>query len=124
MSKKHRRHDEITPLQWFLLELERIDATEFTLARVKAVVRDCLVGQRIYFARYALVKPESVKVARALLDVGCTVAATRDRLVDGGYCRSLDAAYRIVHEAIKQRGNELAQTMARSQNDLFREQSS
>lgn len=124
MSKKHHRHDEITPLQWFLLELERIEATEFTLARVKAVVRDCLAGQRIYFARYALVKPESVKVARALLDVGCTVAATRDRLVDGGYCGSLDAAYRIVHEAIKQRGDELAKVLARSQSDLFREQTS
>lgn len=121
MSKKPKRHDEVTALQWFLLELERIKEAEFTLARVKSVVRDCLAGQRIYFARYALVKPEAVRVARALLDVGCTVAATRDRLVDGGYCENISAAYRIVHAAIKQRGDELAQVLARGQNDLFRE---
>lgn len=111
-------NDEVTDLEWFLLELDRLDDAEFTRSRVAAIVRS-FAGRRVYFAKSTLIRPESVKVALALIEAGCCVAATRDRLVDGGYCNSQDTAYRIVREAVDKRGKALAVQRAKSQADFF-----
>jgi hypothetical protein len=110
--------DEITDLQWLLLELDRIDGCAHTKALAKAVVRS-MAGRRVYFALYALENPEKVNVARALLDVGAPMVQVRNRLVAGGYCDSHDTAYRIIRKALDQRGAELAQTRSKKQTDFF-----
>lgn len=79
-------------------------------SRVRALLRS-FVGHRIYFARRALIKPEQVRTAAAMLDAGMTrpdiARALMERLQ-----ASETTAYRIIGRALNERRN-------RNQMDMF-----
>ena len=118
VAMRKRRDDEISDLQWLLLEIERIDCDHDAKRMVIGVIRN-MAGCTLYLAKSVLVDPVKIATARSMLDVGATVSDVRDRLLAGGYCRSRNAAYRVITKALNQRGCDMAAAYAKKQPDMF-----
>lgn len=67
-------------------------------SRVLAVIRS-FAGQRVYFARAALVRPEQVRLARSMLGCGMVRAEIMRALVERLQV-SEATAYRIINQAL------------------------
>lgn len=110
--------DEVSDLEWLLLEIERLEGCPETKRRALAVIK-AQTGKVIRFTHRVLVRPERVQRARELIDAGNPTPQVRDQLVAVYGC-STRHAYELISEALQQRGQELAQRMRRAQIDLFR----
>ena len=96
-----RETGEVSELQWFLTELERIDGCERTKAQVLRLVKR-LEGQVIRFTHRELSRPDRVRRARELLDAGNCKTTVRDALVRSYGC-SPRHAYDLIQEALNAR---------------------
>ena len=110
--------DELNDLQWLLLEIERLDGCARTKGMVLEKIKT-MAGRRLYLSKAVLVRPDQVAAARALIDGGYSVAQTRYRLIAAGHCKSVNVAYALIRLAIKQRGRELSDRLAKKQPDMF-----
>ena len=112
-----QRPDEVTDLEWFLLEVERMDGCERTKAQLIQLIKS-LAGRSIYLSYRALVRPDQVRRARELLDAGNPMPLVRDRLCELYDCCPR-TAYNLIGKAIRERGQQRAETMRRSQLELI-----
>lgn len=114
---RFQRPDEVSDLEWFLLEIERMDGCKATKARFVQLIK-ALAGQRIYLSARVLVRPDQVRRARELLDAGNPTPVVRERLRElYGYCPA--TAYNLISKAISERGEERAHAMRRAQQSLL-----
>ena len=84
-------------------------------SRVLALLRS-FTGQRIYFARNRLVKPEQVRLAGSLLAAGMCRADAARALVERLQIHQ-STAYELLQEALNERAKPLN---GHHQEDLFR----
>lgn len=114
---RFQRPDEVSDLEWFLLEIERMDGCKATKARFVQLIK-ALAGQRIYLSARVLVRPDQVRRARELLDAGNPTPVVRERLRElYGCCPA--TAYNLISKAISERGEERAHAMRRAQQSLL-----
>lgn len=102
-----QRPQEVTDLEWLLLELERIDGCEDTKRRVMALLQ-AQVGRVIRFTFRALIRPDQVRMATRLLDQRTPVREIRDRLVVAYGC-SPRHAYNVIGQALRDRAPQAPQ---------------
>lgn len=114
---RFQRPDEVSDLEWFLLEVERMDGCERTKAQFIQLIK-AQAGRVIRFSYRVLVRPDQVQRARELLDAGNPMPLVRDRLCDL-YGLRHRAAYYLIARAIRERGQERAHAMRRAQQSLL-----
>lgn len=110
---RFQRPDEVSDLEWFLLEIQRIDGCERTKEKLMALVK-AQAGRVIRFTSRALTRPDQVQRARELLEAGNPMPVVRDRLCALYHCAPR-SAYRLIEKALQQRGKERAHAMRRAQ---------
>lgn len=98
MIRPARKRDEISDLEWLLLEISRIKGCEHTKSELLKVIR-AQAGKVIRFNFRTLKRPYQVERARQLLDAGNERPITRDRLVSEFRC-SRTKAYMLIGEAM------------------------
>ncbi len=106
--------DEVSELEWLLLEVERAQ----TKAEIVAIIKG-MAGKRIYFSHRVLTRPAQVEAALRMLHQGDPTPVVRDRLMALFGC-SVRHAYTLIEQALHQRGKERQAAMQASQADLFR----
>jgi len=112
------RSDQVTDLEWLLLEIDRIEGCAETKRKVSLLFQ-AQAGKRIYFSHRALTKPAQVAAARQLMHQGNPTPVVRDRLVAAFGC-SVRHAYTLIQQALAERGQERHAAMQAAQTDLFR----
>ncbi len=112
-----QRPDEVTDLEWFLLEVERMECCEVAKARFIQLIK-AQAGRVIRFSYRVLVRPDQVRQARELLDAGNPMPLVRDRLCELYDCCPR-TAYNLIGKAIRERGQQRAETLRRAQQDFF-----
>lgn len=112
--------DEVSDLEWILIEVERIAAAtpEGVKQSVVALLRGN-AGKRLYLAKRVLVRPAQVEHAQRLLDLGLGRPQVRDALVACYGCCA-QHAYQLINDALARRGRQQGRQMALAQVDLFR----
>lgn len=88
----------MTDLEIILHEVERMPGCETTKLRFKAMLKT-LAGQRVYFAKSELIRPDHLAMARAMNKSGmarCEIAAALEARL--GVSNS--TAYRIISKAL------------------------
>lgn len=110
--------DQVSDLEWLLIEIERIQGCEATKRQVMAVLK-AQTGKVIRFTYRALVRPDQVAHARKMLDEHLPTATIRDRLMTAHGC-SVRHAYTLIQNAVESRGKEREAAMRAAQTDLFR----
>lgn len=111
------RPDEVSDLEWFVLEVQRINGCE----RTKAAVLELIKAQRgkvIRFTYRVLVRPDQVRRARQLIEAGNSTPTVRDALISAYGC-STRHAYNLIQEALNQRHKDHGQSMRLAQQHLF-----
>lgn len=111
--------DEVSDLQWLLLEIERLEGCPETKRRVVLLLRGN-AGKRLYLAYRVLVRPAHVAHAAQLLSAGKSRAEVRAALVQSLGC-SKQHAYNLINEAFREMGRQRGDALARAQIDMFRE---
>lgn len=112
-----QRPDEVSDLEWFVLEVQRIDGCEATKAQVLRLIK-AQAGRVIRFTHRVLTRPDQVQRARQLMDAGNCTATVRDALVCAYGC-STRHAYNLIQEALNQRHKDHGQSMRLAQQHLF-----
>lgn len=114
---RFQRPDEVSDLEWLLLEIQRIEGCEATKAQVLKLVKT-LAGRVIRFTHKVLTRPDQVQRARELLEAGNLTSTVRDRLCAAYGCCPR-TAYNLIQAALNQRGAEHTQALRRAQQDFF-----
>jgi hypothetical protein len=98
---------KITDGKLLLMEIERLPIPEHEKTQVLDLMRRW-AGTRFYIPKFAMHRAQAVSFARVRLDAGDAISTVRDRLVTSGHCKSQDSAYRRIHDALNERGNDRA----------------
>lgn len=98
MIRPARKRDEVSDLEWLLLEFHRIEGCERTKARIMELIK-AQAGKVIRFNFRTLRRPYQVERARQLLDAGNDRPTTRDRIMSEFRC-SRSTAYLLIGEAM------------------------
>ena len=109
--------DQVSDLEWLLLEIGRIKGCEATKAKFVALLK-AQAGRRIYFSHKCLTRPEQVAMALRLLNQGEAAPVVRDRLV-ATFGLSVRHAYTTIEQALNQRGKQRQAAMKALQADMF-----
>jgi len=112
-----QRPDEVSELEWLLLEIQRIDGCQRTKDAVLTLIK-AQAGKVIRFTYRVLTRPDHVQRARQLLDAGNCTPTVRDALVVAYGC-STRHAYHLIQEALNQRGKDYARAMEAAQQILI-----
>lgn len=112
-----QRPGEVSDLEWFVLEVQRMEGCEVTKARMLELIK-AQRGKVIRFTFRTLIKPEQVQRARQLIDAGNCTATVRDALICAYGC-SRRHAYNLIQEALNQRHKDHGQLLRLAQQHLF-----
>ena len=94
-------HDGPTNFQWLIAELERLPIDDGARAQVKGLLRR-MAGQNVRMSKRALIDPERIRMALAMLRAGSSPTQVRVELAATLHC-SRWTAQRIVTRALSQR---------------------
>lgn len=108
--------DEVTDLQWLLLEVQRIQGCEATKAEFVRLLKG-QAGKTIHFTHRVLTRPDQMARARQLL-ANNPVPVARDRLC-AQYGISIMTAYRWIQQALTQRSQEHTTALRQKQQPLL-----